>query len=126
MNRLVHSDKAPQALGPYSQALVAGEFVFTSGQVGIDPGTGCLAEGGVSAETRQALLNLTHVLEAAGATLDRVVKATVFLIDMGEFKEFNAAYAQFLGDHRPARSTVQVAALPAGARVEIEFVATRY
>lgn len=126
MNRIVHSELAPKALGPYSQAIVANDLVFTAGQIGIDPATGHVVEGGIAGQTRQALINLSHVLEAAGTTVDRVVKTTVFLMDMGEFQEFNAVYAEFMGSHRPARSTVQVAQLPARARVEIEFVATRY
>ncbi|MBN1423793.1 hypothetical protein JXA88_04480 [Candidatus Fermentibacteria bacterium] len=126
MNRRVRADGAPPALGPYSQAIAAGELVFTAGQVGIDPSTGHLAEGGITAETKQACANLARVLEAADTGLDRVVKATVFLLDMDEFQEFNAAYAAVMGECRPARSTVQVVRLPAGARVEIEFIATRY
>lgn len=125
MNRRIDSGDAPPALGPYSQAIAAADLVFTAGQVGIVPSTGRLAEGGVTAETAQALSNLARVLEAAGTGLDRVVKATVFLVDMDEFQQFNAAYAAVMGAHRPARSTVQVVRLPAGARVEIEFIATK-
>lgn len=105
--------------------MVAGDFVFTSGQVGIDPRTGTLVAGGVAAETRQVLENLRAVLEAAGSSLDRVVKVTVFLTDLADFSSFNAVYQEVMGGHCPSRSTVQVAGLPAGARVEIEVVATR-
>lgn len=126
MNRLVHTAEAPPVLGPYSQAVVTGELVFTAGQVGIDPATNRLVEGGIAAQTRQVLANLAHVLEAAGTRVDRVVKATVFLADLDDFQEFNAVYAEFMGPHRPARSTVQVARLPAQAKVEIEFVASKY
>ncbi len=121
----VSVEGAPPALGPYSHAVVVGEMVYTSGQVGIDPATNRLVEGGIVPETRQALRNLARVLDAAGTGFDRVVKATVYLVDLRDFAEFNAVYTEFLGPHRPARATVQVAALPAGARVEIELVATR-
>jgi 2-iminobutanoate/2-iminopropanoate deaminase len=118
----VATSNAPSAVGPYSQAITVERFVFTAGQVGLDPRTGKLVEGGLEAETRQILANLAAILEAAGSSLDRVVKTTVFLADMRDFPAMNAVYAEAFGPHRPARSTVQAAALPLGARVEIEAV----
>ncbi len=119
----VQTDAAPKAVGPYSQAVRANGFLFTAGQVGLDPATGKLVEGGVAAETRRVLANLAAVLQAGGSGLDRVVKTTVFLADLADFKTMNEVYAELFGGHRPARSTVQVAALPLGAQVEIEAVA---
>lgn len=119
----IRTDRAPQAIGPYSQAIRAGDLLFLSGQVGLDPATGALVEGGLEAETIRALQNLEAVLKAAGAGLDRVVKTTVFLIDLGDFQAMNAIYARAFGDTRPARSTVQVSALPRNARVEIDAIA---
>jgi len=121
----VHTDKAPQAIGPYSQATVEGDRIYSAGQVALDPSTGTLVEGDVRAQTTQALRNLAAVLEAAGSSLAQVVKTTVFLTDMADFPAMNAAYAEAFGDHKPARSTVAVAGLPLGARVEIEVVAAR-
>lgn len=124
MNRdIIHTSKAPAAVGPYSQAVRVGNFVFASGQLGLDPATGNLVEGGVQAQARQALRNLQAVLETAGSGLDLAVKTTVFLIDMNEFKAMNAVYGEFFPSDPPARSTVQVAALPLGGLVEIEVVA---
>jgi len=120
---VVTAEKAPVAIGPYSAAIRVGDFVYTSGQLGLDPASGNLVEGGVEAETRQALENLKAVLEAAGAGLKDVVKTTVFLRDMGEFAKMNAIYAGFFIEKPPARSAVQVAALPKGGAVEIEAVA---
>jgi 2-iminobutanoate/2-iminopropanoate deaminase len=120
--KLVSTPQAPAAVGPYSQAVVIDRFVYTAGQVGLVPGTGKLVEGGLEAETRQALANLAAILEAAGTGLDRVVKTTVFLADMRDFPAMNAIYADAFRGHRPARSTVQAAALPLGAKVEIEAV----
>jgi 2-iminobutanoate/2-iminopropanoate deaminase len=119
----IRTDRAPQAIGPYSQAIRSGDLLFLSGQVGLDPKTGALVEGGLEAETTRALQNLEAVLEAAGAGLDRVVRTTVFLVDLGDFQAMNAIYARAFGDTRPARSTVQVSALPRGARVEIDAIA---
>jgi 2-iminobutanoate/2-iminopropanoate deaminase len=116
------SDKAPKALGPYSQAVRAGNFIFTSGQLGLDPQTNDLVDG-IEAQTRQVWRNLAAVLEAAGTSLNRVVKTTVFMQDLGEFAKMNAVYAEFFPQNPPARSTVQVAALPRGGKVEIECVA---
>jgi 2-iminobutanoate/2-iminopropanoate deaminase len=115
---------APAAIGPYSQAIRAGDLVYTAGQLGIDPATGQLASEDVAAQTVQALNNLQAVLQAAGTSLAQAVKTTVFLADIADFAAMNAAYAPFFGDRPPARSTVAVAALPrAGGRVEIEVVA---
>lgn len=119
----VFTSKAPKAIGPYSQAIRINNFVFASGQAGLDPQTGELVAGGIEAETRQVLTNIKNVLEAAESSLDAVVKTTVFLIDMAEFPKMNAIYAEFFPKDPPARSTVGVAALPKGARVEIEAVA---
>jgi 2-iminobutanoate/2-iminopropanoate deaminase len=121
----IATDRAPKALGPYTQAIrsEAGTLVFCSGQVGIDPRTAEVVTGGVAAETRQALTNLSAVLEAAGSSLERVVKTTVFLADMGDFAAMNAVYAELFPAPPPARSTVQVARLPRDARVEIEAIA---
>ena len=121
--RSVATDRAPAAIGPYAQAVIANGLVFCSGQIGLDPSTGDLVPGGVVAETEQVLRNLGAVLEAAGSGLDRVVRTTIYLADMADFAAMNEVYAQVFGEHRPARSTVAVAALPRGARVEIEAVA---
>jgi 2-iminobutanoate/2-iminopropanoate deaminase len=115
---------APKAIGPYSQAISANGFLFTAGQVALDPATGELVTGGIAEQTTRALENLRAVLKAAGSGLDQVVKTTVFLVDMADFSEMNEVYGRVFGAHRPARSTVAVAALPKGARVEIEVVAT--
>jgi 2-iminobutanoate/2-iminopropanoate deaminase len=121
--QIITSDKAPKALGPYSVANRIGNLVFTAGQLGLDPQTGELVPGGIEAETRQALTNVQNVLEAAGSSLAQVVKTTVFLRDMNDFSRMNAIYGQFFTENFPARSTVQVAALPKGGAVEIETVA---
>lgn len=121
----VHSDQAPAAVGPYSQAISVGEFVFCSGQLGIDPATGAFAAEDIQGQTRQALHNLGAVLEAAGTNLAHVVKTTVFLADMGSFKEMNAVYAEFFEGDPPARSTIAVKALPLGGLVEIEAIAVK-
>ena len=120
---VVATDKAPAAVGPYSQGIQVGNLVFTAGQLGMNPATGKLVEGGIEAQTRQALTNLSAVLEAAGASLAHVVKVTVFLQDMGDFQAMNGVYAQFFTTDPPARSAVEVAALPLGGLVEIEAVA---
>jgi 2-iminobutanoate/2-iminopropanoate deaminase len=118
----VQTDRAPQAIGPYAQAIKANGFVYTAGQIPLDP-TGNLVEGGIAAQTRQVLDNLKAVLESAGSALDRVVKATVFLKNMADFQAMNEVYAQYLGSAKPARSTVAVAELPRGALIEIDLVA---
>ena len=120
---VVHSDKAPKALGPYSQAIVANGFVFASGQVPIDPATGEFAEGGIAEQSRQSLTNVTHVLAAAGTDLSHVVKTTVYLSDMANFAAMNEVYATFFKEPYPARSAVAVKTLPKGALVEIEVLA---
>ena len=123
MKRIIKTEDAPKAIGPYSQAVVAGGFVFASGQIPTDPATGQFVEGGISEQTRQVLRNLSKVLEAAGTGLERVVKTTVFLADMDDFAAMNEVYARFFGENPPARSTVQAARLPRDARVEIDVIA---
>lgn len=121
--RVVHSEKAPKAIGPYSQAVRTDSMIYTAGQIGFDPVTMEIVSGGIEAETRQALTNLKNVLEAAGSSLEHVVKTLVFLQDMADFPKMNAIYAEYFPENPPARSTVQVAALPKGALVEIEAIA---
>ncbi|MFQ6058888.1 MAG: RidA family protein [Anaerolineae bacterium] len=121
--RIIATDKAPAAVGPYSQAVRVDNSVFTAGQIAIDPATGALIEGDIAAQTRQVLQNLSAVLEAAGSSLDQVIKTTVYLADMDDFAAMNEVYAQFFSTDPPARSTVQVARLPLEALVEIEAVA---
>ena len=121
----VSTDNAPAAIGPYSQAAIVGDLVFTAGQVALDPATGTVIEGGIEAQTARVLNNLAAVLAAAGSSLSQVVKTTVFLTDMADFPAMNEAYAEAFGDHKPARATVAVAGLPLGVRVEIEVVAAR-
>ena len=123
MMETIIAPKAPAALGPYSAAVKVGELIFTSGQIPADPATGELAPGGIAQQTEQSLKNLSAVLEAAGSGLDQVIKTTCFLTDMADFAAFNAAYGKYFSDHKPARSTVAVKALPKGALVEIECVA---
>jgi 2-iminobutanoate/2-iminopropanoate deaminase len=120
--RRISTTTAPQAIGPYSQGVVANGLLFTAGQIGIDPQTGRLVDGGFAEQTERVLANLSAVLEAAGATWDDVVKTTVYLHDMADFPTFNEMYGRHLGDARPARSTVQTAGLPRGALVEIDAV----
>jgi 2-iminobutanoate/2-iminopropanoate deaminase len=122
---IVSTDKAPGAVGPYSQAVIIGDLVFASGAIPLDPNTGEMVGEEIGAQTRQVLENVQGVLEAAGSSLDRVVKTTVFLTDMGSFAQMNSVYAEFFSSHPPARSTVQVGALPKGALVEIESIAQR-
>lgn len=121
--QIVSTPKAPGAIGPYSQAVVAGTFVFTAGQIGIDPASGSLVDGGITEQTRQVLENVKAILEASGSGLTDVVKTTVYLKDMAEFGAMNEVYRQFFPDSPPARSTVEVARLPRDVRVEIEAVA---
>jgi 2-iminobutanoate/2-iminopropanoate deaminase len=123
MMKTIASDGAPKAIGPYSQAIAEGGFVFASGQVPLDPSTGELVSGGFEAGVERVFDNLEAVLAAAGASLDDVVKTTVYLIRMADFAAMNAVYARRFGNHRPARSTVAVAELPKGAAVEIDVVA---
>jgi len=119
---IIKTDLAPAAIGPYSVGVAGGPFVFTAGQLGIDPKTGNLVEGGVEAETRQALQNLSAILEAVNSCLDNVVKITVFLRDINDFAKMNAIYGEFFIEEPPARSAVQVAALPKNGAVEIEAI----
>jgi 2-iminobutanoate/2-iminopropanoate deaminase len=119
----VHTEKAPKAIGPYSQAVRVGKFVFTAGQIALDPSTGGLVGSEIGSQTRQVLTNLQNILAASDSGLDLVLKTTVFLHDMADFAGMNAVYAEFFGEHRPARSTVAVASLPRDALVEIEAVA---
>jgi 2-iminobutanoate/2-iminopropanoate deaminase len=121
--KVVISEKAPAAIGPYSVAVTGGPFVFTAGQIGLNPATGILIEGGVEAETRQAFENLKSILNSANSQLENVVKTTVFLRDMGDFAKMNAVYAEYFTGDFPARSAVQVAALPKNAAFEIEAIA---
>ena len=120
---IIATEEAPGAVGPYSQAVRAGDFVYTAGQLGIVPGTKDFAGVEIEAQTRQALKNLESVLEAGGSCLSHVIKTTVFLADMGEFARMNSVYAEFFPENPPSRSAVQAAALPLGGRVEIEAVA---
>ncbi len=120
---IIHTNQAPAAVGPYSQAVKLGKLVFTAGQIGLDPATGKLVEDDITIQTERVLQNLTAVLAAAGTSLEQVVKTTVFLKDMGEFAAMNAVYGRYFPTNPPARSTVQVAGLPLGCRVEIEVIA---
>jgi 2-iminobutanoate/2-iminopropanoate deaminase len=121
--RKIHSERAPKAIGPYSQAVESRGFVYTAGQVGLDPGTMKIVDGGIGPQTERVLDNLQAVLGEAGLALSDVVKTTVYLTTMGNFQAMNAIYGARFGDHRPARSTVAVAELPAGALVEIDAIA---
>ncbi len=120
---IVATDRAPRAIGPYSQAVRAGDLVFASGQIPIDPATGEFVAGGVAEQTEQVLRNLTAVFEAAGVGMNQIVKTTVFLADMDDFTAMNEVYGRFFGAEPPARATVQAARLPRDARVEIEAIA---
>ena len=121
--KVISTQKAPAAIGPYSQAIQIGNLVYTSGQIPIDPTTGKFAEGGIKEQTRQSLLNVKAILEEAGLTMKNVVKTTVFIADMNDFADMNAVYAEFFAEPYPARSAVAVKTLPKGALVEIEVVA---
>ena len=123
MKQIIATDHAPKAIGPYSQAVSAGGFVFTSGQIPLDPQTAEFVSGGIAEQTEQVLRNLSAVLAAAGTGLERVVKTTVFLADMNDFAAMNEVYGRFFAMEPPARSTVEAAALPRNARVEIEAIA---
>jgi 2-iminobutanoate/2-iminopropanoate deaminase len=120
----IATDRAPQAIGPYSQAIVVGKMIYTAGQIALDPATMEIIPGDVAAQTEQVFKNLQAILEAAGTSLQSVVKTTVFLSDMAHFGTINEVYARHFGDHRPARSTVAAAGLPKNVDVEIEVIAT--
>jgi 2-iminobutanoate/2-iminopropanoate deaminase len=120
----VHTASAPQAIGPYSQAIGSGGFVFTAGQIPLDPATGELVAGDIAVQTERVLRNLGAILDAAGSAPDRVVKTTIYLKDLSDFAAVNEVYGRFFGEHRPARSTVEVARLPKDCRVEIDAIAT--
>ena len=124
-NGIVSTEKAPRAIGPYSQATLAGDLIFTSGQIAIDPSTQQLVQGDIRIQTERVMDNLAAVLDAAGAGFENVVKATIFVVDLGDFATVNEIYGKRFPRSPPARSTVQVAALPKGARVEIELIARR-
>lgn len=122
---VIIAEQAPKPIGPYSAGIQVEQFIFTAGQAGIDRATGKLVTGGIEAETRQVMLNIQNILESAGSSMRDVVKTTVFLRDMSDFPRMNAIYAEFFKEDPPARSTVQVAALPIGAEVEIEAIAVK-
>lgn len=121
--QVIHTENAPGAVGPYSQGIIANGFLFTAGQVALIPGTKEIVSGGIEAHTRRVLENLTAIVQAAGTSMDKVVKTTVFLKDMNDFAAMNSVYAEFFGSNPPARSTVQVARLPLDVMVEIELIA---
>ena len=125
MKQVINTPQAPAAIGPYSQAVQIGNLVFTSGQIPIDPATGTLVQGGIKEQTRRSLANVKAVLEAAGLSMDKVVKTTVFMADMNDFADMNSVYAEFFSEPYPARSAVAVKTLPTGALVEIEVVAAK-
>lgn len=120
---IISTENAPGAIGPYSQAVKLGDLLFTAGQIPLDPATGQIVEGDIKAQTERVMENVVAILEAAGTSIDNVVKTTCFLANLDDFAAFNEVYARYMGSNRPARSTVQVAALPAGALVEVETVA---
>lgn len=120
---VISTDKAPAAIGPYSQAIQAGGLLFCSGQIALDPATGEMLQGDVTAQTERVMTNVAAVLEAAGTDFDNVIKTTIFLVDMGDFAAVNEVYGRRFTSHKPARSTVAVKSLPRGARVEIEVIA---
>ena len=119
----IHTDEAPKAIGPYSQAIKIGDFIFTSGQIALTP-DGVMREGDIEVQTTQVLTNLKNVLEEAGSSLDKVIKTTIFLANMDDFVKVNEIYAKFFDSHKPARSTVAVKTLPKNALIEIEAIAT--
>ena len=121
--KVISTDEAPQAIGPYSQAIAAGGLLYCSGQVALDPASGELTDDSVKDQTRRALENLRAVVTEGGSDMDSVVKVTAYLTDMGDFQEFNEVYGEFFGDSRPARATVEVSGLPKGARVEVDCIA---
>ena len=121
--QIITTSEAPQALGPYSQAVRVGDFVFLSGQIPLDPGSGTVVQGDITVQTRRVMENLGAVLRAAGASFSEVVKSTIYLVDLGDYAKVNEVYGSYFPSEPPARATVQVAALPRGAKVEIEAIA---
>lgn len=121
--KIISTDQAPAAIGPYSQAITSNGFLFSSGQIALSPQTGELIEGGIEAQTQQALANLKHILNAGGAEINTLIKVVIFLKNMNDFATVNKIYESWVGNHRPARSTIEVAALPRQALIEIECVA---
>ena len=124
MNSIVSTDRAPRAIGPYSQAVISNGFVFVSGQVPIDPATGQIVAGGIAEQTARVFENIRNVLEAAGSSLEQAVKTTVYLKDMGEFAQMNEAYGRYFPANPPARATIEAARLPRDVRIEIDCIAT--
>lgn len=122
---VISTVKAPAAIGPYSQAIAAGDHVYVSGQIPLDPESGEMIEGGIEAQTRRVMDSLVAILEQAGAALNRVVRCTIYLVSLDDYNAVNAIYGEYFSEHRPARVTIQVAALPRGSRVEIDAVAMR-
>ena len=125
MKEIIYTKNAPEPVGPYSQAVRSGDTLYLSGQIAIDPGTNAMVTGGVKAQTEQVLQNIKNVLEAAGSSLDNVLKTTCYLADMNDFTEFNAVYESFFSESKPARSTIQAAALPKNALVEVDVISKR-
>lgn len=125
MKKIVSTEGAPQAIGPYSQAVVSKDLIFLSGQIPLDPKTGKIGGGHITEQTERVILNMKAVIEAAGGTLKDIVKTTVYLVNLDDFAEMNSVYERYFSEEPPARATVQVASLPAGARVEIDAVARR-
>lgn len=123
--KVIKTDKAPAAIGPYEQGIQAGDFLFTSGQIALEPGTGQFLQGEIEMETERVLKNIEAILHAAGMTLSNVVKTTIYMTDLGCFTRMNQVYEKFFSENKPARATVQVAALPKGAKIEIDAIAHR-
>ncbi|GAB4474454.1 MAG: RidA family protein [Anaerolineales bacterium] len=122
---IIQTENAPKPIGPYSIGVAFANLIFTAGQLGIDPKSGDIVQGGIQAETRQALINLQNILEAGGSSLDKVIKTTVYLRDMSEFSQMNSIYGEFFKSNYPARTTIQAGALPKNAAIEIEAIAYR-
>lgn len=122
---IIKTDKAPSAIGPYEQGILVGDFLFTSGQIALEPGTGQFLAGEIEAETERVLKNIEAILQAGGLSMNHVVKTTVYMTDLGQFTRMNQVYEKFFSENKPARATVQVAGLPKGAKVEIDVVAHR-